>query len=613
MNNKHLTGNDEGYRRLKEACLMCEKDFLDGIDVDCSEMFQTSKRFERRMKRIIKNAGSRAKGSRSVNTVLRRAAVIAFVVLALTGAMFLIKPIRESVAAFMSEMSDNISHPERKEFSGFTVVDKKIAPDDLDGIDASFAPEASPDYDIYTCIGKIAVISRELGVYHEYASEALSKEYEDSLRFDLYVFDQSVEKVNDLRFDILSLISSFKVDEYDDTDPIEEKFKGEYELKKGSLLPDGGERVWTEIRINDLNWAQCMATGEIKNLISLCGDLLSQKSNGVEYGGTTSALIRDIKEKAEALSAFWDDCCEKIVDPDYPYPYRIERELFDDHMMLYIYDDGSVEAGTMADVLADDFRTVDRPDFLSNLFDCVRTVYNGEAKRYELFLGYTADDATVIYIRNTTTGLTRYYSIYDQNRLEGMVETGPYNEKEILDNMPSEIYEALKSCFGKNVSLLQLREIETISIISAEEGGVKEIGLETYTDKFKAVFGDGEGGAQLNYADIADLVMFSKSVYARDGLHYWPVTLNIDCGSITFTGAEFEEMSRYAKVNIRGCAEFLERYREEIRKAGKITLDDCYLKYRAETEGYFELYYDGVDGRPINLHLRFDTDLNLIE
>ena len=159
--NKEIPENDEGFKKLLEACSLCEKDFTDGLEIDETVEFDPSKRHIRRMKRIIKRerSGRYGRNGRPTAAYIVKRAALAAACLAVVAAVFLIKPIREPVVSLVSDISDNISHPERKEFTGFTVVKKKVTPKNIDGIDVSFAPEESADYDIYSSIGRIAVIS----------------------------------------------------------------------------------------------------------------------------------------------------------------------------------------------------------------------------------------------------------------------------------------------------------------------------------------------------------------------------------------------------------------------------------------------------------------------
>ena len=55
MNNlEQLYKDREGYKRLKEACLLCEKDFLDSLNLPESPDIKPSKRHEKRMRKILR-------------------------------------------------------------------------------------------------------------------------------------------------------------------------------------------------------------------------------------------------------------------------------------------------------------------------------------------------------------------------------------------------------------------------------------------------------------------------------------------------------------------------------------------------------------------------------
>lgn len=53
--NKRFDENDEGYKKLIEACLMCEQDYLNDLHLDKLPDFIPSKRHQKKMQRLIKN------------------------------------------------------------------------------------------------------------------------------------------------------------------------------------------------------------------------------------------------------------------------------------------------------------------------------------------------------------------------------------------------------------------------------------------------------------------------------------------------------------------------------------------------------------------------------
>ena len=82
--NKRFDENDEGYKKLIEACVMCEKDYLDSLHLDELPDFEPSKRFKRNMERMLK-ANSRPKRRFWRSTVGKAAAIIIAVFLALVS------------------------------------------------------------------------------------------------------------------------------------------------------------------------------------------------------------------------------------------------------------------------------------------------------------------------------------------------------------------------------------------------------------------------------------------------------------------------------------------------------------------------------------------------
>ena len=600
--NKEIPENDEGFKKLLEACSLCEKDFTDGLEIDETVEFDPSKRHIRRMKRIIKRerSGRYGRNGRPTAAYIVKRAALAAACLAVVAAVFLIKPIREPVVSLVSDISDNISHPERKEFTGFTVVKKKVTPKNIDGIDVSFAPEESADYDIYSSIGRIAVISRELYIYEEFAEKNAYRDGEAPESYKQYVLTQSLDRVKSLRKEIILLLSSFNVEEYEEDDAIKEKYIAEYSISINEYLKSCiGSKKFLDYLTEDRTWQQDMVNGEIKTLIWLCQNLIGQMSNGVEYGQITTDRISAIKAAAEDLSAYWDDALAIMMDPSFPYPYRIERELGDDNLKMYVYTDETVRVFKARN---NHYGVGQREP--GNYYSLRETNVPG---KYLILAENHVVYFPILCMQSRETGLIRYYYLESFGYLSNISDTGKYDEKEIFENIPPALYAALTEAFGERLTMFNLRSVDEWVLRPGEDG--KTV-VELKTTDGKTITAETEADERPLLADCVRILSVfsyrgSYTQYAVTGkvnvnVHIYKGTAEVDAGYLS-------ELNRYATVFLCGYSDEIEKAVSKgngyilrtMRERGWYPINDrLFLEYVESTIwGYPVFYLESFDSK----------------
>ena len=428
-------------------------------------------------------------------------------------------------------------------FSGFTPLAETAAPVDMNGLDLSAFDENSAEYAIYSDIGKLAVISRELDIYDECAKSWIVDKDELALviPYAIYVFEQCEGGASALRSDLLRLISAFNVSEYAGGDDIKEKFlaeSNEYITRTREELT--GIMEYTSYIYNECFWQQDMLTEELRTVITLCSDLSGRKADGVSYGAETEALLSRILSAAEKLSSFCDEAYRTIRDPIYPYPYRIEREITDDYVTVYVY--------------ADDDTDVYTAENLGWSFDKSSVIYryNDTLNRCETQIekdkiySYFRNWVPVVCLKNKQTGLVRKYNLVSMDLLE-YEEIGDYNEKEIRSNLPDALKTAFANALGDDYSLFDLATFSEINILADEsKNGINSIELITSLNTWTVTFDEPE--PPIKDLDFSAFLRNSCIISIRRGAH------DLDFNSLEYT--------------LHGGKLYLYGYEEEIAAAG---------------------------------------------
>ena len=329
----------------------------------------------------------------------------------------------ESVQAETEKQADTetevVTDPGDVHFSGFTLIAENASPVDMNGLNLSAFDENSVEYAVYGDVGRLAVISAELKLYNKEANSLIEKKKlaAPSCPFKVYVYEQSYERGLDLRGKILGLLAAFNVSEYEGKDDIEEKYNTEYinSLNEFRKLCGSGMDCMNGMHYltNDRSWQQDMMNAESKKITEICSDLIRLKERGVSYGNEVDDLIAYIASLSEELSSFWTEAYETMMGTDFPYPYRIERAYYGDHMMLYIYDDDNIR-----------FTRPDTSSLPAN--DICVCKYNKEEKRYEIYWNYYLNSAVRFDVQNKTTGLTRSYRMDNLGFLKGSITKRRY-------------------------------------------------------------------------------------------------------------------------------------------------------------------------------------------
>ena len=514
--------------------------------------------------------------------------------------------------------------PDEIRFIGFSPLEDITAPVDINGLDLSLFDADSVEYAIYNNIGRLAVISRELKLYDDKATELLEMRQtsEPDRPYQVYVYEQCFERAREIRRDLRSLIYAFNVSEYEGTDDIEGKYSSEYlasidDFKKSCF----GKMNQMQYLCYDRSWQQDMLTTELKTLLSICGDLSELKNSGVSYGEYIDGLIEIISTVAEDLSVYCDTAIETMMDPEYPYEYKIERALYDDSMMLYIY-------------VGDDTRFLSYKDIYPGLpssytpsQDVMYSNYNEEAGRYEVYCNYSYIYRGVYFFgfQSIETGLTRQYVVANYPLLKNMTHLGDYTEEKLFDSISPAMRKALLTAYDNYFDLITFSVRGIILLCDGEYSGISEIILSAgVNEEGPIILADikyDEPLPPLSFAEIKEVFEYTRIVIEDRK------SLTADKGTLLLDYESAGDMFEYTELHLYGYNDVIARYKDELKKAGvvlnedeleeewEVVLDDSFFLayFHSGTDAKYTLNYIDKNGKRQGIGLKFDLNFELVK
>ncbi|MBO4216835.1 MAG: hypothetical protein J5940_02710, partial [Clostridia bacterium] len=515
--------------------------------------------------------------------------------------------------------------PDEIRFAGFSPLEEIVAPADINGLDLSTFAEGSTEYAVYSNVGRLAVISRELKLYEE-GAEAQFEKLKTETPVDPYLdgqymactYKQCLDRAQTIRRNIRSLIYSFNVAEYEGTKSIEEKYSAEF-LERKSAFRSGCTGIMQnmEYLFSDRSWQQDMLTTELKTLLDICGDLAGLKSSGVSYVGYIDDLIGSIVEAAEDLSKYCDSVIETMTDPVYPGEYRIERALYDDCIKLYIY------VGDDTEYISFEEYWKDLPSGFKPSYDLLHTDYNEEERRYEIYLSYKYyfNSFYLFGLRNNETKLTRLYNMVHSPYMKNVTHTGDYTEEKLFESISPAIRDALITAYENDFfetynkrdtefDLLFFHFSRLTLLSDGEHNGISEIiispGVNAEGQIIIADIKYDEPLLPLSFGEIKTIYEYSRIGRSSN------MTLTADKGTLLLDYEQAGDLFEYTSLYLYGYNEEISRYKTELEEA-EIELDDSlYLAYSHSASVYSLLSLD-ENGRPTATGLKFNLNFELVK
>ena len=449
---------------------------------------------------------------------------------------------------------------------GFTISGDVLSPYDIGGIDLSAFPVGSNEYRIYSAIGRIAVLCRYIEIYEEKTVEPIErrrKSLKDSsyygFSFGAYVMEQCGRYTGSLKNDLLSLLAAFNVSEYNGYDDIYGMFSNEISAEQAAFTASAFQYGSL---FNQKSWQQNMLKSGAEEIVSLCEDLASYSSENLKYGKEISELLSLVYQKAKILSDLCRTYDAEMLDPS--YPCRIERELSEKHLKLYIY--------------LDEHTSFDESyaEFAKKAVKTLTTRYDETMRRYEM--EFDIADGIIVLAQNpllslfdTVTGLWRNLYIFDSHNFD-IEDIGEIKEKDIIDSVPSEIRKLIEQAVGREMCLGDIYLLSSV-VFGANESGTGSLELRF-------------GAPSIGYVDV-------RKVYTDDG--YMPIRSLKDLDMLCKWGAVFDLTIE------KGAAPTDFENTSYISRAVLFGFDDVYRKYKDDILAYVKEQKALLEKKGLNL------------
>lgn len=502
-------------------------------------------------------------------------------------------------------------------FVGFTPFEESVAPVDMNGLDLSAFAEDSAEYAVYSDVGRLAVISRELGIYDLYAEAMIAQKdeiYKENLsdaEYRLKLVESSFAQGRKTKSALSALIAAFNVSEYAGEDDITEKYSIEYDETK-ALLKEQSVKDLSVLRFLQSwrSWQIDMIYKELQSAASICERLEARKTEGVSYGGYIDHLIKTAKTASEELFGVLDEYYRRMDGIDYPFPYKIERALYFDHVDVFIYPDENTEVKTAHDIYGG----------YSSIDDVIYCRYNKDKARYEITYDFCFSGSykELFEFVNKETGAYRCYYAKTLNYLQNMTDVGEINEREFIKNMNPVLKAAYTEAYGENFAL-ESGESLTELHFTADKDDTGIIRIE--------LIGSMRPDRSYNY--IADVTFdepmpplsMEELIFAVNNLRnkemnrdtkersYVQTTVWIDKGTVDVDLVNYPDIGEKVVLHLYG-------FQKELREGGGGYVPDSYFLWyyhnkSNNTQG-FNLGYIDYDGRYKTDGMKFDINYKLI-